>query len=448
MPIFTDAPTAPTQPKADIIRAFKPSLQTAVIDTRYTPQSDLLAYIEGSTWVVDYYSQVLDVNNELHGQDTSLPAVLQGYRRIWSMELKVVQDLSQVSQDPSTNEQIIQGSANVYPFLVPQEGDMFRAGIADGREGIFKVIKVERRQIFTDTAHVIEYQMVGANDPARIFDIEKKTLITYFFVKDYLLNLQNPLLLEEDYNAMKKLEGFYHDMLYLYFRQFFSREYMTLVIPGQMSPTYDHGLTDFVKAVMDSNDDVHIQAIRQLNIGDDRAIGSLDLWNMLMRRDPKLMKFTYTKAGLVSRGSFHASGMMAGMRYTGIAFVVYPLDPHLNVDYELSNDHIKPLLANTIVSKMPPLAIEEPGEDGLIRSPLIKPVDFRDGYVLSSAFWTRNTMECSLLERLLLDYLDFKLIAAKDVLKICDSSFSWGPIEKFYYFPLITLLIRYIMRRL
>lgn len=47
MPIFEESPEVVAK-KPDVIRAFQPAFKTAVIDTRYTPQSDLLAYIEGS----------------------------------------------------------------------------------------------------------------------------------------------------------------------------------------------------------------------------------------------------------------------------------------------------------------------------------------------------------------------------------------------------------------
>ncbi len=449
MPIFSDTPTAPTQPKPDVVQAFVPEFRTAVVDTRYTPQSDLLAYIEGSSWVVDYYSQILDQNNELNGQDPSLPAVNQQYKRIWSMELKVVQDLSQPALEEGAGEFTLQGSANVYPFLVPQVGDMFRAGVADGREGLFKVTKVERRQIFTDTAHVIDYQLIAINDPQRIFDLEEKVITTYYFVKDFLLNMQNPLLTKTDYDASKKLEAFYYDMAHLYFTQYYSREFMTLIIPKQKGATYDHGLTEFVKMVMSSTDDVHVQGIRSLNIGDDGAIMSNSIWTMLEKRDPKLLKFVNKKSGLVGRESFHRSALMAGMRYTGVARVVYPLDPHLGVDYEISPSIPKPIMEDNIESTMPPyVPPPPPGPDEVGLMAPIKPVDFASGYVLSADFYAKTLGSMSLLEKLVWDYLDFKIIAAGDILKLCDDSYDWGPVEKFYYFPIVQLLIRYNLRRL
>lgn len=447
MPIFEEAPEI-TAPIPDKIAAWKPGLQTAVIDSRYIPQSDLLAYIEGSTWVVDYYSQVLDVHNELHGHDSSLPAPLQQYKRIWSMELKVVQDLQNVSQDQSSKEFTLQGSANVYPFLVPQVGDMFRAGIADGREGLFKVTNVEARQIFADRAHVIEYQLIAANDPVRLFDLNEKVQVTYYFVKDFLLNLQNPLLVEEDYNASKELEHYWYDLIHIYFKMYFSREYMTLVVPGQAQPTYDHGLTSFVKDIMDSFDDVHIQAIRQLNIGDDGAMNSPSLWTMLLRRDPKLFKFVYKKTGLVPRQSFHRSGLMAGMRYTGISQIVYPIDFKRTVDYVYGGEEEKTISSINIVSTMltkPPIVAPGSPIAPMLK---IKSINMEDGYVLSSAFYERKEGLYSLMERLVHDYLEFKLIAAKDVLSLCTDSYNWGHVERFYYLPIVLMLIKYNLRRL
>jgi hypothetical protein len=449
MPVFTDTPDAPSLPKKDVVQAFKPTIKTAVVDTRYTPQSDLLAYIEGSTWTVDYYSQILDAHDELGGQDMAAPGPLRQYRRIWSMELKVTQDLSQISQEAASNEITLQGGANVYPFLIPQVGDMFRAGVADGREGIFKVTRVQAMQVFAETAHTIEYQQVAANDPARVYDLENKTIHTLYFVKDFLLNQQNPLLEEGDYHASRKLEGFYYDMTHLYFTQYFSREKMTLIVPHQRGYTYDHGLTDFVKAIMNSFDDVHISSIRQLNIGDDAGIAAPSLWTMLDRRDPKLMKFIYTKTGLVGRNSFHRSAMMAGMRYTGVERIVYPLDAKRNVDYHQGREREKAVMVENIISTSPayvPPAPPQAGQVGMMD--VIKPVDMAQSYVLSTAFYARDNTQLSLLEKLVLDYLDFKIIAAGDVLKLCDASYDWGPVEKFYYFPIVLMLIRYNLRRL
>lgn len=448
MPVFEDNEEI-VGPKPDVIQAFDPGLKTAIIDTRYTPQSDLLAYISGRTWVVDYYSKVIDKNDEMTGQDTTIPDPLMQYRRIWSMELKVQQDLTQPSQDGTSNEMTLQGSAHVYPFLVPQEGDMFTAGVADGRLGIFKVTKVTRFQMFTESVHSIEYELLAMNDPVRIQDLTNKTIVTFYFVKDFLLNLQNPLLIKEDYESSKELEVYYYDLIKMYMLQFHSKEHMTLIVPDQSTIIYDHGLVDFVKTIMESNDDVHIQAIRQLNIADDGAMNSPSLWTMLVDQSPRMMKYAYKKTGLITRQAFNGSGLLGNFRYTGITLVVYPYAPTLGVDYHNGSAREKAITVEQIVSnwQAPPRPAPD-SENGIVPMAPVKPVNMAESYVLSTAFYERTAGEYSLLEKLLLDYLDNLSVAAEDVLKLCEDSYTWGNVERFYYIPLVIGLIRYNLRRL
>jgi len=466
MSLYTEVDATPKKPIEPILKPFKDDFKTAVIDTRYTPLQDLLSYVEGSTWVVDYYSQVLDEHNELNGQDSSLSAVYQQYNRIWSLELKVTQDLSQVSQDETSSEITLQGSANIYPFMVPQVGDMFRTGIADGREGLFKVTSVQRRQMFKDAVHQIEYQLIAINDEIRIYDLDKKTQLTYYFVKDFLLNNQNPLLVEDQYNTAKKLEEYWHDLIYMYYHQYFSNEHRTILVPEQGFVTYDHGLTEFVKTIMDSTEDTPTFSIRQLNIGDDKLLTHHSLWTMLLRRDPKMMKYIYKEVGITTKNSFHKSALMAGLRYTGIHHIVYPVGFKGPIDYQ--NEQMVGKLLNEANPDFDP---DKHSEDVInwyskllykkvflqskmnkprfdVNQLLINPVHFEDSYVLSNTFYNRNTSRLSLLEKLLLDYLDFKLINAKDVLKLCEDGNEWNDLEKFYFYPLLLLLIKYYLRRL
>jgi hypothetical protein len=200
---------------------------------------------------------------------------------------------------------------------------------------------------------------------------------------------------------------------------------------------------------MSSFDDVHVTSIRQLNIGDDGTISSPSLWTMLERRDPKLMKFIYTKTGLVGRKSFHRSALMAGMRYTGVERIVYPLDAKRGVDFQYGKEYEKPVMVENILSTMPAYVPPEAPQEGQVgMMAVIKPVDMVESYVLSTAFYTRDKANMSLLETLVHEYLDFKIIDAANVLKLCEDSYDWGPVEKFYYFPLVLMLIRYNLRRL
>ena len=91
---------------------------------------------------------------------------------------------------------VVTGAANVYPMLIPSVGDMFVATIADGRSAVFKVTNTERKSLFKDTAHVIEYVLVDYLTDERKSDFKSKVIKTVKFVRDFLVNGQNPLLVD------------------------------------------------------------------------------------------------------------------------------------------------------------------------------------------------------------------------------------------------------------
>lgn len=459
MPIYTDEPTAPVAPKENISALHKPGYKSPVIDTRYIPRSEIIAYIEGSTWVVDYYSQVIDSSSEIHGQDVGMPAPKEQFDRIFSLELKVTQDL-QASQDEDSGEMIVTGSAICYPFLKPNKGDMFRAGTPDGREGIFQITKSEQKSIFKDTCHEITYQMLTPDDPMRISDLEHKTIRTFYYVRDYMLHHQNPLLIESDYEASRKLAEIYYDLIDLYFRQFFSREAMTLVVPGQPGLTYDHAFTDYVLSIMESTSSSQIQSVRLLNIGEDAAMKSVSIWTAMLRRDPKLLDYVYKTAGLFSASKFHPSALMAGIRFSSIRYVVYPIDTTLSADQRQGfgtpkvSEVVLPIRPSVRSLKEAIKRLELHGfeleDDGweppFEDRPTHHPIDCSTGYVFSPYFYKKHKSKMSLIEALVSDYIDHKLMDQRDILKLAEESYYWGLLERFYLVPVIVMLIRYHIR--
>lgn len=464
--IYKDNDKAPGNPE-HIKDVIAPSnFKSAVVDTAYTPKQELLAYIEGSTWVTDYYSRVKGSSEDSQGLDPTLPIPMQQYNRIHSMELKVQQELTFESTTPN-RERKITGVSLVYPFLIPQVGDMFRAGVYDGHEGLFVVTRSEPKSMFLDTVHEIEYEMISEEDPRWIGDLDSKVQNTYYFVKDFLLNHQNPMVLEADYHSGQALARWYYDLIYFYFKQYVSREFMTLTIPNQQNSSYDHGLTDFVMSIMDSTHDIQIQSIRRMNISDDSAIKAPSLWDMFLRRDPKMRKYIYQHAGIVPTRDtavpWAQTALMSGIQWTRIRFIVYPIEPLLNNDLREGLERLRYVLDSRTVErlkkKLSKLDWNSVNLDGFKQAsendppklgiaPSIWPVNFSGTYVLSEAFYDKNRAGMSKLELLLDDLLDHKLIRNEDVLKLAEECYDWDRLDQFYLIPLLLLIIRYSIRRL
>lgn len=441
----TQPPPAPVEP---VIAA--PEHKGVTVDSRYEPSASLLTHVEGSAWTVDYYRQVLDKDSPLMGQNVTQAAPYQQYTLIKGFELRVSGPLS-TSQDDANKVMVVTGSANVYPFMVPNEGDMFLADIGDGREGVFKITRSERKSVFKEAIHTIEYQLIDYSTPVRLADLNAKVVKTLHFMRNFLAYGQNPMLHEEDYAILQQLEGHLKEMTLRYFHLFTSNEYKTLIIPGQDAATYDHFLTQAVLSFFTTYEAPDIRYVRKLNVGGDEIMQAPTLWDVLRERNLSLLKFCNRRAGLVSVRTFDRNPMLDGIYHSGIKYVVYPKDPEYGVDFELhglqkplAEEVLKPSLSR--VKKLSDL-IGDKEFEGLTSPdcPPIYKVTNDDYYVLSGEFYN-DTNKQSLLERCVRDYLENKAPNIRVLLGLCKTYHAWGGLERYYYIPLLLMLIKASIR--
>lgn len=450
MPIVDPSSSAPLPEQPHQPQIATPEYRGVTVDTRYVPQASLLSHVEGSSWTVNYYSQVLDSSSDLAGQNINRSALYQQYTLVQGLELKVTTPLT-TSQDNASKSMIVTGGANVYPFIIPNEGDMFIADIGDGKEGVFRVTLSERKSVFKDTVHTIEYQLIDYSTPARRNDLNSKVVKKVYFVRDFLQYGQNPLLFEEDYVIMQKLQERYYDMAQTYFRMFVSQEYKTLIVPGQEQPVYDHFLTSAVMAFFTMYDSPEVRNIRKLNVDDDNVMRIPTIWDVLRTRDKHLLKFCNRQAGLVSAKTFTHDPMMEGIYHSGITYVVYPKDPELDVDSEVASP--KPMaevILRDVPSRVRNLAdlLGDKVFEGLTRpdSPPTYRITVDDYYVFSQNFYNNTKVGQSLLEIQVRDYIDGKAPNNKALLALAQTYHAWGALERFYYVPVLLMLIKASVR--
>lgn len=453
MGVIESSPDTPTPDRKPPLEVAAKELKGVFVDTRYTPAASLQMYVEGSSWTVDYYSQVLGEDSALTGQNVNRNAAYQNYQRVLGMELKVTQALGNPSQDPRSKSLLLTGEATVYPFVIPNEGDMFIADIGDGRTGLFKVIGSERMQIQRDACHSIQYQLVEELSQERNADLKEKTIATYHYVRDFLIHGQNPLLIDQDYQNYRQLAINYRDMVKLWFRSFHSNEFATVMVPGQQPLTiYDHFLTKFMTSLVQTTEARERQFTRCLNVDNDEALSCIQLWTLLTERDVKLFYHVNQRMGLVEVGQFSSNGMLEGIFFSNISRVVYPKDPEVSVDYGrhipakvISLDTLKdvPSRIRSLEDLIPEAKLKGlPYE----QAPLIHPVTIDDYYVLSEAFYERSATGQSKLERAVQDYLAGRAIDVGLLVAMCETYHAWGALERFYYTPILLLLIRATVR--
>jgi hypothetical protein len=451
MPLVDTSSTPPVKQTSQV-RITDPQYQGIAIDTRYIPATDLLTHVEGSSWTVDYYSQVLDRDNGVAGQSVNKPAQLQQYRRVRGLELKVTAPLT-ASQDQATKKMSYVGGANLYPVLIPNMGDMFIAETDDGRFAIFMVTGSERKSFYKDSVFTIEYEMQDYAIPERLRDLESKIINTVEYVKDYLQAGQNPLVEEAAWQNISRLHNRAESILTSYTKQFFSKEFNTFIVPGQMYPTYDAWLVKALQSMFEALDTPELLNMRILDCDDQPAMACTQLWDVLLQKDLQLLKFVNKRAGLVWVNRFTRNPMLNGIRWSGINQVVYPIDVELTVDQELAGMGLEPITDSQLV--------EVPSRKGrledmlpvtnlpglpYVKAPLIKPVLIDDYYIFSKEFYHGEDGQ-SQLELMVGDYLHGRALNHQTLLAFCDTWHAWPRLAMFYYTPIVLLLIRAALRR-
>lgn len=471
MPLVNPKDEEVAQPLPTPVRTSKPEYKGVTVDTRMVPVSALLTHVEGSSWTVNYYSQVIDLDSGTAGQGMNVNPIYQQYRLIKQMELKVSNPLSTV-QDPDSKTLSVRGEATVYPFVIPNEGDMFLADVGDGKEGIFQITSVTRLSIFKQTCHTIEYTMVDYSGDERLSDLNRKVVQTFHYERDFLMHGQNPLLFEEDYATVQYLRKNYKTITDRYFKAFFSREFSTMLVPAQDNPTYDHYVTDALLNNFTTWDSNEVRYVRKLNVDDDEALVACNIWTALIAKDANLLNTCFTQVGKVYSNQFSGEPMFEGIRFSGINEVIYPVDPMVTVDYK----YTKPTkLVSSSVITIPTTSMRSIGgylaqlrtknlsevidenlngffgpDDTVLgrEAPLILP-SMKDGYyVLSQGFYENDQTPGaqSKLDICVRRYLTEQSIDLNVLKEFFEAIPTWNPVDQFYLTPVVLFLVKSVIR--
>lgn len=452
MPLINPSPTAPPEPKPDVIQIAKPLYRGVVVDTTYIPKDNLITKIDGFPWTVDYYSQVLDDDNAPSGQQPSQDPIYQQYTLVRGMEIKVTNPLTQ-TQDQTTKQFQTTGSAHLYPFITPNEGDMFIADIGDGRTGLFRINNTERKTIFKDSTFLVDYVLVDYLTPERRGDLNLKVVDTLVYVRDFMQYGQNPLVSEESFNLIGQLTNRYKEIASAYYKLFMSNEFKTLIVPGQEYPVYDHFLTKACQAIFSIEEAWQQQHCRILNADDDYGLKALSIWDALLNQDRNMMPSIFRQAGLITRTSFTRDAMLEGIYYSGIPYIVYPKDLDPSIEIQYGGGYVKMLDDQKIVhvAGRPLRPGDETDPDPLGELPWsdvpnINLVTADDHYIFSQAFYEQLPVGQSRLELSVRDYLNRKALDNRVLLTLANEWLQWGRVEQYYYIPILLILIRASIR--
>ena len=448
MPIASLNPISPEleMPRDTVVVTQLPT-QVAYVDTKLPYNRQRTTFLEGYSWILPaYYEQILGAGEAPRQQDSGQSGIYQQYTEIKGLELKVTQAL-QPAQDTATGATTLSGSANFYSIanLIPNKGNMFCADIGDGREGVFTITNVEKKSIFNSSAYAVDYTLVYvANDhPERRADLKNKTVKSLNFVKDLFYAGQDPMVIDDEFASYQRLTGFYYELIGYYFDTFYSNRHKTLLVPSQTSPTFDWFATSFFLKMLRSEDHLLSDAVHTFDNGSDRYMNQDQLYSVIAKASPGLLKVCNRCMGLVANSSFLNPAYLKGLAANSMQRVVYPDSPIGLVDD-------KPpigLCANSLdPSSYPRTSADFSPATSTDSNQVIwvHPVTLSPTYVFSPAFYNKDQTGQSVIELLVWKYITEQPLRAQELTALLDNYYFWGTLEQYYAIPICLALIKAI----
>lgn len=392
----------------------KEDLQVSMLLNKDTPIETILKYPRGMKWEVDYFLQIRDINDEINDPDINLPPSIQKYNRINKLVL-VLQ--STIQQDEYSN---ISGEAIINAGFLPNEGDVFVARIAGGREAMFVIREPQTRTYNVHKAYYVSFKLFAFTDntPELMNDIIRKTMKEYVYDRQHLLDFSAPVILKQDYKDKLELKEQYIDLQEYYLDKFINKNKNIIALPTSASVYVDTFLNSFLLKIIDLTDDNRVTNLNFLSY-DTVKEKPFTIWDLILKRNKKMLKrvnknicFQYKPYGLTDLIS-------RNMNYLGINFLANPVD----FDYRLPDKIVDIHLARDANYE--------------------HPIDVTQRrYVLSEHFYSLDVGHLSTIEKCLLEWLEGRVVTTNDLQKLLDNYVYWDTIDQYYLIPILFVLTK------
>lgn len=304
-----------------------------IVRTEELQLGAIISHIEGSSWTVDYYSQLITNNGEVLPYDVNQSHLNQQYHLIHNLELKL-QDQNTDTED-ETNKLGVSGTAVIYAGIIPNSGDVIVADIGGGLAGRMTVTNVTKKMYLKDTVYEIDYELVEyLNTKEKEQHLNSFVVKTSVFNRDMITFGSDPVILKSDYDDLVSAEDVCAELIDDFLKEFFSNELSTLEVPGYgVKKTYDPYVVEAFRQVVDVDEHPLMRRLSALNVNEIKEAYSFSIWPVLIDPSVNKIRNIWKKAGPVSYDRFHLNHAMNSFRYSGFSQCISPVEDLQNVDY-------------------------------------------------------------------------------------------------------------------
>lgn len=400
-------------PSTNTYHEFVPNeeVKAGSIFNKDTDINNIVQYVDGSQWEVDYFIQIRDLNDEPLLPDVNVPNTVLKYNRINRLQLVVQDELVQANPNEP-----IGGSAIINSGIVPNYGDVFKVTLLGGREAIFVVNHVEKKVYDIHEVYDITYTLHVFLDTDTVVynDLVYKTVKEYVYDKDYIADYSSPIILASDYKDKLDLREQPAKILNYYMNVFLNSDLNVFALPTVNSVYVDTLLSDFIFKIINHDEHPDLVNVNRLEYNNPRLKNNI--WDVILDRDIDALSYVETDLGFKYTPSAASNPNMRHIGYLGINFLVDMLYGSTALDV---------------------LVIENPKYDATH----VKLIGTdKNGYVFSDSFYN-NIATDALMEEAVLKYMNGELITDEVLNPLLDSYSKWSRMEQFYLIPLLLILI-------
>lgn len=399
----------------------------SLVSSKRQNVASLLTHVEGTALTVYYYSQVLGRDEEPSTFDPYKDGVNQQYVLIKNMEIKLQSELN-TSIDTSDQTLSLSGTAVLYPYNKPNVGDVFIADIGDGQAGLFSVVEVEKKSMFKQACYEIQFTLSDYMSEKLDTILNNKVVKETEFVKDFMLYGQNPVLATEEKMRVDALTDIKADALSDWLSEFYSNEYKTILVP-MSTAVYDPFVLTMMLKIFNKYEHPLLNQIALLNTDDQNLWLHNDVWDVLLQREYYMLRSCFRSGVLADSKQFIRNPFLQSVYWSGVKKIVFPLKNDFHTD-----DALK------ITRQYTGSVIRTSDNENSVEFTLPDTSD--GGYVFSKNFYENGyTQGISTLEHLVYNYLSNKANDWQVIVKALENRHEWSKMERFYYIPVMLVLV-------
>lgn len=432
-----------------------------IIDTSIVPHQDIITHIEGSPWIIDWFSQVVAQDTLLRPPQIGVDETTTGqqYNYIDRMEIRLQGSL-QYDWDETTNEFSISGTAISYPYFVPNQHDVFFGDIGDGRTGVFIIGLPKPKSYFKEKVWEFEFHLLGEATQYQYREyLDAHVVKKFHYSLDYLRLGRNPIMTTTEYDLKQDLIRLRTEVLGRFLEEFYSHEYRALLLQHHEKLVYDPLLQRTVVSLCDRSEHPYIAKMIERPADESHELRIPTIWDLVIRNQEDL-HFTITKKmWVLPRSSFSSYVHNHGLRYSRLDFIVYPdaSSPFCKngsglpfyspdkIDLQLQYNHF---VLNGLLEPYTPHPTGVVEEEPFISPPLIRPVDDDEFYVLSKAFYEnipglQSELELAVQKMIKHERFDYTIIKT-----LCKATRDWTSLDRYYYSLILVALCNYAIKNI